>query len=65
MPTKTNSLTVSFEERCAALAAAKLSKASLLPLGAERAQLEREAWELQNATALNDMLGVSGGRPSA
>ena len=53
------------EERCAALAVAKLSKAALLPLGAERAQLEREAWELQNATALNDMFGISGGRPSA
>lgn len=55
----------SFEERCAAQAKLKLEKAAMLPLGAERAQLEREAWELQNATAMNEMLAISDAKPSA
>ena len=45
-----------FEERCAAMAKAKLHEAAMLPLGADKARLEREAWELQNATRLNEFL---------
>ena len=46
------------EERCAALAKAKLYEAAMLPLGAERARLEREAWELQNASRLNNFFSL-------
>lgn len=53
----------SFEERCAAQAKLKLEKAAMLPLGAERAQLEREAWELQNATQLIDFLSLGEAKP--
>ena len=36
----------------------------MLPLGAERAQLEREAWELQNATQMNGLLSSGDAKPS-
>ena len=55
----------SFEERCAAQAKLKLEKAAMLPLGGERARLEREAWELQNATQMNGFLFIEDVKPAS
>ena len=37
----------------------------MLPLGAERAQLELEAWELQNATHMEGFLSIDGAKLGA
>ena len=54
----------SFEERCAAQANEKLARAAMLPLGAVRTQLEREAWELQIASQIRDYLSLGSTKPA-
>lgn len=58
MARKVNVLTESIEQRCAAEAKLRLEKAAILPLGAERARLEREAWVLLNAMQLNSFFSM-------
>ena len=51
------------EERCVALAAAKLDGASRLPPGPERDALEREARQLKTVSQMQDWLSSPGLQP--